>query len=512
MKRINPINRFLMPLAAVSFLAFSACSKEGAVDKPTEPGEEEEPPQTEVPAPKDEEAFAFPSAEGFGRKVTGGRGGKVIKVTNLNDSGPGSLRAAVEASGARIVVFEVSGTIELKSDLKIRNADITFAGQTAPGDGITLKDHPMVVAAENVIIRYMRFRMGGEAGVEGDALGGFESKNIIVDHCSISWSTDECASFYNNDNFTMQWCIISESLRLSTHVKGAHGYGAIWGGKDATFHHNLLAHHDSRNPRLGEREGQAYALTDRVDIRNNVFYNWGGNSTYGGEAMNVNIVNNYYKPGPATGKGVSGRIASFDKYLKNTDSPIYNRWGKFYVAGNFVAGNEEVTADNWGLGVANQFPGKYFDADALREGELTTEADIAAMKMDAPHPIGDNVRTETAEEAYESVLKYAGASLKRDAVDERILQTVREGTFTADGSSGDSRSKNGLIDSPFDVGGWPELASKPAPVDSDNDGMPDAWEEANNLDPETPNANGRDLSTAYDNIEVYINSLVDDVQ
>lgn len=451
--------------------------------------------------PIEEPALAFPGAEGFGQKVTGGRGGRVIKVTNLEDSGAGSLRAAITASGKRIVVFDVSGTIDLKSQINIRNPDITLAGQTAPGDGITVKGYPIVVSASNIIIRYMRFRMGDENGVEADALGGFEAKDIMIDHCSVSWSTDECASFYNNDNFTMQWCIISESLRISAHEKGAHGYGAVWGGKYASFHHNLLAHHDSRVPRYGERAGSIYALTDLVDVRNNVFYNWGGNSSYGGEGMNINIINNYYKPGPATQNKVLDRIFSIDKN-KYADQPVYDKWGKFYIAGNVIDGRPNPTNDNWANGVYNQFHSSY---------GVVSEADKIAMRMTEPHPINNNVKTQTAELAYQKVLDFAGASLKRDAVDERVLKNVKEKTFTANGSSGDQYSVKGIIDKASDVGGWPFLSTLAAPVDSDNDGMPDDWEVANKLDPKKANANGRDLSTAYDNIEVYANSLVKDI-
>ena len=453
-------------------------------------------PGDDKPTPVSETALAFPGAEGFGRMVTGGRGGKVIKVTNLNDSGAGSLREAVNTSGARIIVFDVSGTIELKSQLSISNGNVTIAGQTAPGDGITIKKYPVVVNATNVIIRFLRFRMGDEAGVEADALGSFEKKDIIVDHCSMSWSVDECVSFYNNDNFTLQWSIISESLRVSAHGKGSHGYGGIWGGKNASFHHNLLAHHDSRNPRFGERANSAYALTDLVDYRNNVLYNWGGNSAYGGEGMNINIVNNYYKPGPATKK--PSRIFSPDK----NDVPgteVYNKWGKFYIAGNIIEGQANVNADNWTYGVYNQFHSNY---------GTVSDADKAAMKLNAPHPISNNVKTHTAEEAYNKVLEFAGASFKRDAVDLRIIDNVKNKTYTAHGSSGDAGSRFGIIDQASDVGGWPTLQSSPAPTDTDKDGMPDEWETTKKLDPKKSNANGRDLSTGYDNIEVYINEIV----
>lgn len=444
----------------------------------------------------DGEPLAFPTAEGFGKEVTGGRGGKVRKVTNLNDAGPGSLRAAVEAKDARIVVFDTSGTIKLESNLNIRNPNITIAGQTAPGDGITIRDYPVVVSTENVIIRYLRFRMGDDVGIEADPIGGFEQKDIIIDHCSVSWSTDECVSFYSNENFTMQWCIISESLRESAHDKGAHGYGGIFGGQKATFHHNLLAHHDSRNPRFGERGGTDLAKTSLVDYRNNVIYNWGGNTAYGGEGMNINLVNNYYKPGPAS--RTQSKIYSIDKSV-DPNEPMYDIWGKYFIDGNYFEGNSEVTEDNWSHGVYNQFHHS--------NGEVT-DADKDTMRIDLPHEINDNVRTQTPQEAYKDVLAFAGASLVRDAVDIRVLEEVKNGTFSAQGSSGSNNSRNGIIDSPHDVGGWPELKSSPALKDSDGDGMPDEWEIANGLDPNKYDANGRDLSKVYDNIEVYINSLV----
>lgn len=441
-------------------------------------------------------ADAFPGAEGFGRYTAGGRGGRVIKVTNLNDAGEGSLRAAVEAKGARIVVFDVSGNITLQSKLYFLNDSITIAGQTAPGDGITVKNYPVLVKANEVIIRFVRFRMGDEAKEEGDPLGGTLQKNIIVDHCSMSWSTDECLSFYNNDSLTVQWCIISESLRGSVHFKGAHGYGAIWGGKYATFHHNLLAHHDSRNPRLGERAGSTYALTDLTDMRNNVIYNWGHNSTYGAEAMNVNIVNNYYKPGPAS--IIRDRIFSPDKN-KFPDKAVYNTWGKFYIEGNVVEGNEASTTNNWENGVYKHFHNSY---------GVVSDSEKVKMRMQQPHPVQDNITTYTAKKALEQVLNYGGASLKRDVVDSRIVQETKTGTFSTKGSKG---SKNGIIDSHLDAGGWPLLQSTPAPKDSDGDGMPDDWEIKNKLDPFTPNANGKNLSTVYNNIEMYINSLVQDI-
>lgn len=448
------------------------------------------------PVPVQETAIAFPGAEGFGRDATGGRGGQVIKVVNLNDSGPGSLRAAVETSGPRFIIFTISGTIILKSTLKINKGDVTIAGQTAPGDGICLRDYPVLLDADNVIIRFMRFRMGDAAQQEGDAIGGRFKKNIIIDHCSMSWSTDECVSIYNNENTTLQWCIIAESLRNSVHGKGAHGYGGIWGGKNASFHHNLMAHHDSRNPRFGEYANDAFALTDLVDVRNNVFYNWGGNSAYGGEAMNINIVNNYYKPGPATSK--TERIFSPDKN-KVSGTPVYDKWGRFYINGNYVEGSSRASADNWNFGVYNQFHSSY---------GTVSEADKTAMKLSSPLPVNNNLVTYTAEKAYQQVLAFAGANLKRDALDTRVVNDVKIKTFTATGSNG---STKGIIDTQADAGGWPLLQSLSALTDTDGDGMPDEWEIAQKLDPKNANASGKNLSTGYDNIEVYINSLVKNI-
>lgn len=488
------MNPFVNVMFMALFVVFAACKKSATTSNdPTlvepSPGEETGPHRVV------ETAIAFPGAEGFGKDVSGGRGGKIIKVTNLNDSGSGSLRDAINTAGARIIVFDVSGTIELKSRLPIRNDSLTIAGQTAPGDGICLKNYEVAVSANNVIVRYIRFRMGDEAKQEGDALGGRFSKNIIIDHCSMSWSTDECVSFYANENFTLQWCIISESLRNSVHDKGAHGYGGVWGGRNASFHHNLLANHDSRNPRFGEEAGKGFALTDLVDVRNNVIYNWGANNTYGGEAMNVNLINNYYKPGPASKN--AERIFSIDKN-KSPGTEVYDKWGKFYINGNYVQGSTRSTNDNWTYGVLNQFHSSYGNV---------SESDKTAMRLAMAH-IADNVLTHTAEVAYEKVLNYAGASLKRDAVDERIVLHTRNGSFYLPGTNG---STNGIIDTQSDVGGWPQLKSSAAPPDEDKDGMPDAWEITNKLNPKKANANGRDLSSGYDNIEIYINSIVKNI-
>ena len=319
-----------------------------------------------LPAVAQEKTPAFPGAEGFGRYVTGGRGGAVYHVTNLNDSGEGSLRWALDKSGTKTIVFDVSGTIHLKSALNISKANVTIAGQTAPGDGICVADYPVAIKTNNVIVRYLRFRLGNnnvtKDGADGwDGFGGFDQQDIIIDHCSVSWSIDECLSIYGNKNTTVQWCLVAQSLQDAGHSKGAHGYGGNWGGSGASFHHNLLAHHESRTPRLGPR--YTTQLDERMDMRNNVIYNYAGNGCYGGEAMHVNIVNNYYKPGPGTAQISSTkqrRIASVgirtDSYIKSYPdyAPTLHIWGKYYVDGNVNPKYSDVTEDNWTYGMYNQ--------------------------------------------------------------------------------------------------------------------------------------------------------------
>lgn len=439
--------------------------------------------------------LAFPGAEGGGKYTSGGRGGKVIYVTNLADnSSAGSLRFAINQPGARIVVFAVSGTIQLKSNLNIKNANITIAGQTAPGDGICLRDYPVVVEADNVIIRFMRFRMGDEAKQQNDCIWGRDQKNIIIDHCSMSWSTDECASFYDNENFTMQWCLLSESLRNSVHGKGAHGYGGIWGGKNASFHHNLLADHDSRNPRFcGSRYSNKPDL-ELVDFRNNVIYNWGSNSSYAAEGGSYNIVNNYFKAGPATSSSSKSRILQpyADDGANNQPAGTY---GKFYITGNYVTSSTAVSNDNWqGISLHSTFTTYTV---GITKNEIRSDTEFSA-------PI---VTTQTAQKAFEKVLNYVGSSLVRDTVDKRIVHDTNTGTATF--MTGGNGSVNGIIDSQSAIGGWPELKSLPAPTDSDNDGMPDYWEDKNGLLKNNPSdAQSSTVDGKYPNVEAYINSLV----
>ncbi len=441
---------------------------------------------------------AFPGAGGFGKYTEGGRGGRVIYVTTLKDNTQaGSLRYAINQSGPRIVMFKISGTIQLKSSLKIKNDNITIAGQTAPGDGITLRDYPVTVDADNVIIRYLRFRMGDVTAQEADALGGRYHKNIIVDHCSMSWSTDECVSFYGNENFTLQWCILSESLRVSVHSKGTHGYGGIWGGEKASFHHNLLAHHDSRNPRFcGSRYSNRHEF-EMVDFRNNVIYNWGSNSAYAGEGGRYNMVNNYYLAGPATKSGVKDRIIQpwADEGKNSQPAGIY---GTFFIEGNYVSASAAVTSDNWaGVDMSSTF-GTY--APGITKSDLVSETEYDAGE----------VITHTAEQSYSKVLDYAGASLAYDSVDIRIIhETATETVTFTDGGNG---SKNGLTDTQEAVGGWPFLASAEAPSDTDEDGMPDDWENTNGLNANDPSdAQLKSLDDVYPNLEVYLNSLVADI-
>ncbi|MBQ3699865.1 MAG: pectate lyase [Prevotella sp.] len=453
---------------------------------------------------------AFPGAEGFGRYTTGGRGGKVYHVSTLEDGNqPGTLRWANEQKGPRTIVFDVSGTIFLKSPLRI-SPNTTIAGQTAPGDGICIADYPVLVGSNN-IIRYVRFRLGNRevAHHEGDGLGSGKGHNIIVDHCSVSWSIDECLSVYGCNDFTIQWCIVSQSLNNAGHKKGAHGYGGNWGGSGASYHHNLLAHHTSRTPRLGPSP-QTQA-DERMDMRNNVIYNWTANGCYGGEAMTVNIVNNYYKPGPGTPTDLrSKRIAApnirtsqythHDSQRPNVWDKMWHVWGKYYVDGNVNSKYPEVTQDNWTYGVYNQI-------DAAANDGTYTATTKDSIRLRQPMPFAP-VTTHTAEQAYELVLAHAGASLHRDALDDIIVRNVREGKATFTGKD----CPPGIINSQEDVilgnSPWPELKSTPAPKDSDGDGMPDEWERQHGLNPNDANDGNQTATDGYTNLEHYLNGII----
>lgn len=439
--------------------------------------------------------LAFPGAEGFGQYTTGGRGGKVIVVNTLEDDGPGSLRKAVTAKGPRIVVFAVSGTIHLQSKLEIKG-DITIAGQTAPGDGICLADYPVGLSGDNIIVRFLRFRMGDknqnkgmvDGGGGDDAFGGTRRRNIIIDHCSMSWSTDEVFSVYGGDSTTLQWNLISEPLNYSYHFEAGdkdfehHGYGGIWGGKHTSAHHNLFAHCNSRNPRF---DGIRNIPGENVDFRNNVIYNWGGNNAYAGEGGNYNIVNNYYRSGPETKKNVMYRVAN--PWSKQPKIP----YGKWFVDGNYVDGSFEVSRNNW---------------QGVQLGDKNSDDDPALAKATAPFAIVP-VTTQPAKEAFELVLKSVGCSSpNRDTLDERIINDVkhRKGRFIdVQGGYPHGTAYDATVNA------WPALKNLPALADKDQDGMPDDWETAHKLNPnDAADATANTIDKQYTNIEVYINGLV----
>ena len=519
---------------------------------------------------------AFPGAEGFGRYTTGGRGGAVYHVTKLDDDGSeGTFRWACNKSGTRTIVFDVSGTIYLKSTLQLKRGNVTIAGQTAPGDGICIADFPFEISSDNVIIRFMRFRLGIRHvdKHEGDGLGGMDRKNIIVDHCSISWSIDECLSVYGSKNITLQWNIVSQSLKKSGHSKGAHGYGGNWGGSGASYHHNLLAHHDSRVPRLGPRPGTQ--TDERMDLRNNVMYNWGGNGCYGGEGMTVNIAYNYYKPGPTTlklkgerkyrlaapgirtvdyclnkstiaynyktltgvsvtDKDVSGSFDGTNSYVTikgtkylidmttnkidvdgkqmtiawNDWKKMLHTWGHYYVYGNYNPNYDNMNKDNFKYGVSDQID---------KSGNDNTYPGDDAIKLTTPMTF-EGVTTHTAQDAYDRVLAYAGASLHRDWVDEQMVNDTKNGVATATGSGNtggiiNSQDDNKPAGATADWNPWPNLVTDTSidVTDTDGDGIPDYWEDANGLDKNNKADGNQTDAEGYTNLERYMNSLVADI-
>ena len=509
------------------------------------------------------QAPAFPGAEGHGRYVTGGRGGKVVHVTNLNDSGTGSFREAVK-SGKRIIVFDVAGVIALKSDLKIGD-NITILGQTAPSPGITLRYYT-VQPGNNNIIRFLRIRRGEEKNINdgADATWQRNKTGIIFDHCSFSWSIDEVASFYDNNNFTMQWCTVAESLTNPGHSKGAHGYGGIWGGKLASFHHNFVGHLMNRGPRFnGARYGwtgytsnKDYATykwkntvqAENVDFRNCVMYNAQGTCYGGPGGGQINIVNNYYKAGPShslksttlnglkvsvsSGKerGNQDRITQVTVSTSgNSDSShpeFYSMTSRYFINGNTTETTKgSVTKNKDWKGVIYDdgtytYNGEEYSADKKNfYGDAVAHQTIngvscVKIKMDAPAPTGE-VTTHSAAEAFNKVLAYSGASLYRDEIDARYMEEAKTGTAKYKGSITKSP---GIIDKVSDVNGYTESnfgkGSRPADFDTDNDGIPDAWETANGLNPNDASdalTYSLDSKGYYTNLEVYANSLVENI-
>ncbi len=509
------------------------------------------------------QAPAFPGAEGHGRYVTGGRGGKIVHVTNLNDSGTGSFREAVK-SGNKIIVFDVAGVIALKSDLKFAD-NITILGQTAPSPGITLRYYTVQPGSNN-IIRFLRIRRGQEKNINdgADATWQRNKTGIIFDHCSFSWSIDEVASFYDNNNFTMQWCTVAESLTNPGHSKGAHGYGGIWGGKLASFHHNFVAHLMNRGPRFnGARYGwtgytsnkeystykwQNAVQAENVDFRNCVMYNAQGTCYGGPGGGQINIVNNYYKAGPShslkgttlnglkvdvsTGsvRGNQDRITLVTLSTQsNSDKKhpeLYDMTSRYYINGNTTEttkGSKTANKDWKGVSYDKGIPslnGEYYSPDANNfYGDAVAHTTISGkscvkIKMDEPAPTGQ-VTTHSAAEAYEKVLAYVGASLYRDEIDARYMEEAKTGTATYKGSITNSP---GIIDKVSDVKGYTEdnfgTGTRPADFDTDKDGIADEWEKANGLNPNDASdalTYSLDEKDYYTNIEVYANSLVENI-
>lgn len=473
------------------------------------------------------QAPAFPGAEGHGRYVTGGRGGEVRHVTNLNDSGTGSLRTAVSGSTKKIVVFDVAGVIALNSDLNI-GANTTIAGQTAPYPGITIRYYTVKPNGDNIIIRFLRIRRGEEKDVNdgADALFVREHKNLMFDHCSFSWSIDETLSCYDNRDFTAQWCTIGEGLNDAGHTKGDHGYGGIWGGKGASFHHNLIIHENNRAPRLngarynwGGYDTSKYpnsVQAERVDLRNNVMFNWGnGNGAYGGMGGYFNIVNNYYKAGPGTSNKTRVFQCSTNASKDSGGALPDGLPGLYYINGNYVtaAGSSAANYD-WkgvkqdsgnGVTVKSNGESTYLDS----KGIYGTAGATVKIKLDTPVDAGE-VTTHTAQNAYAKVLAYAGASLHRDNVDTRYMKETSQGIPTYSGSV--TLNRPGIIDHVSDQGEYSlESTARPNGFDTDKDGMPDEWEQLNGGDL-NPNEYTLDSQNRwYTNLEVYLSSLVEDI-
>jgi len=485
--------------------------------------------------PAGAQAPAFPGAEGHGRYVTGGRGGTVVHVTNLNDSGTGSFRAAVTGGSNRIIVFDVAGVIALKSEISFKN-NLTILGQTAPYPGITLRYYTVRPGANN-IVRFIRFRRGQEKDVDDGADASWQRNKtgIILDHCSFSWSIDEVASYYDNNNFTMQWCTIGESLVDAGHGKGAHGYGGIWGGKLASFHHNMILHVANRSPRFngarydwnGYTSNKLYSTykwqnavqAENVDFRNCVVYN--ANGCYGGPGGGqINMVGNYYKSGPAASIDRLTTVSYCNSGNSKDNSTYWDMTSRYYLNGNAIDGNtvgwEKMRYDS-DVPVSG---GKYYTYDPKHYygSDLTytkvNGKDALPIQLDEAAPTGE-VTTHAAATAFQKVLSFAGASLYRDEVDERYATEARNGTATYTGSV---TKKKGLIDKVSDCNGYTEAnfptGNRDASFDTDKDGMPDAWETANGLNPNSA-TDGKtytlDPQKYYTNLEVYANSLVQDI-
>lgn len=468
-------------------------------------------------------------------------------VTNLNDSGEGSFREAVKGSAKKIVVFNVGGVIPLESELKI-GANTTIAGQTAPYPGITLRYYTVRPNGDNIIMRFIRIRHGEEKETDdgADATWAREYTGIILDHCSFSWSIDEVASYYDNNNFTMQWCTVAEGLNKG-HSKGDHSYAGIWGGKLASFHHNLIAHVANRVPRFngarynwnGYTNNKLYKTynwentvqAENVDFRNCVMYNWGNsNGCYGGPGGGqINIVNNYYKGGPITPDNKAQRVTqiSVGSSGNSTEGELLRMTSRYYIKGNttethsgkitqnrdwngvdYDDGTFTIENERWSIDTGN-----YYGDNVEHKNNSSDEACVR-IRMDEPAPEGD-ITTHTAEMALEKVMEYCGASLHRDVIDARYMDEVKTGTATYKGSvSGTAGILDVVADAKdsYTEENFP-TDERSADFDTDGNGIADEWERANGLTVGTVDPNGYDIDTKgwYTNIEVYANSLVENI-
>ena len=452
--------------------------------------------------------LAFPTARGFGKLASGGRGGKVVEVTNLNDSGEGSLRWALTEAGKEnaTIVFRVGGIIKLESDIRAKLQNVTIAGQTAPGDGILYRGAKLNLGgSNNLIIRNIRGRLGktdDDQFIDGGSIGIENGQNIIIDHCCFGWSGEENMTMYDNHFSTVQWTIVHEGLRAAGHPKGARGYGSQWGGSPATYHHNLLIHNDSRSCRFNGASNDNGDRRVFMEYYNNVNYNWGRwNSCYGGEseALNsihfCNFIGNYYKPGPATPSGSVFISISEHRDKKTSTGP--SRW---YFEGNKMEGNAKASADNW-QGVHNNTK---YTISQLKSDELLNQKGYYQSAALVYEYADYQTPTENADAAYNHVLDKVG-TIKRDKVEQRLINELRNGTTTYKGSEG----KKGIIDSQFQTEGYLSYDGGTAPADTDHDGMPDEWEKVNGFDP-LDASDGAKVASAegYTALEIYLNSLM----
>ncbi len=508
-----------------NILLLGACSDENGFTDPEGDSDEEE--ETEV-------LKAFPTAEGFGKNATGGRGGKVVIVTNTQDSGEGSFRWALEQcklNEATTVVFSVSGKIELKSEIRCKAKNFTIAGQTAPGDGICIiKNEINFGGSENFIIRHMRFRVGDKDASGKDlnatCLRIENANNFIIDHCSFSWASEENTDFIDNHFSTVQWCISSEGLYYSVNGKGARAYGGAWAGSSSTYHHNLFANCNSRTPLMNGARGKdpGQDITVYMEYINNVNYNWGSQmATYGGmdesqdanyHGWSCNFVNNYYKPGPATVARVKSPKFLRQSSARNAASAPLRGVSKWYFNGNVMENHADLTADNWkGIYTDDNYPYSLAEMKASSFITSTGKDNYERYWYDwNAYTLFDEY--ETAEEAFQSVIadQNGAGAFPRDAVDKRIMKEVKSGTCTYTGAGRDDGPIPGIINHPSDAEGFDNLhyTTSRAIVDKDQDGMDDAWEIEVGLNPNDPEDRNKTTKSGYTALEVYLNKLVNE--